>query len=82
MPGGRFLPSSVERRIHGVYIPLVKLIHRKPQPLAEALIVDDLSFAQEADDVVHIRVVAQTEDIVIGDARLLLCCNHIRTTCD
>jgi hypothetical protein len=48
---------------------------------AEPLEVDDFAFAQELDDVVHVRVVAEAENIVVGHAGLLLCCNGKRTTC-
>lgn len=34
-----------------------------------------LSCTQEFDDIVHIRVITEAQDIVIGGARLLLCCN-------
>ena len=34
--------------------------------------MDDLTLAQEADHVVHIRIVAQAQDVVIRYARLLL----------
>ena len=33
--------------------------------------MDDLPLPQEADHVVHVRVVGQTEDVVVGQARLL-----------
>lgn len=47
---------------------------------AEALKMDNLPFPQEADSIVDIRVVAETEDIVVGDAGFLLCCGLVRTT--
>ena len=47
---------------------------------AEPLEVDDLPLPQEADHVVHIRVITETQDIVIGEAGFLLCCNGVRTT--
>ncbi len=46
----------------------------QPQTLAEALEVDDLPLSQEADDVVDIWVITETQDIVIGEAGFLLCC--------
>lgn len=39
---------------------------------AEALIVHDLTLSQEADHIRHIRIIAQTQDIIIRLARLLL----------
>ena len=47
---------------------------------AEALEVDDRPLPQEADHVVHIRVITETQDIVIGEAGFLLCCNGVRAT--
>ena len=37
--------------------------------------MDDLALAEELDDIVDIRVVAEAQNVVIGGARLLLCCN-------
>ncbi len=59
---------------------MVQPLLRQGDGLAKALEVDDLPLPQEADHVVHIRVVRETEDVVIGDAGFLLCCNVIRTT--
>ena len=41
----------------------------------EALEVDDLALAKEADRVGDVVVVAEAQDVVVGLARLLLCCN-------
>ena len=35
----------------------------------------NLALAQEPDDIVHIRVVTESQDVVVRHARLLLCCN-------
>jgi len=43
------------------------------QRFAEALEVDYLALAEELDDVVDVGVVGEAEDVVVGDARLLLC---------
>ena len=34
----------------------------------------DFPGAQELDDIVDIRIVAEPQDVVVGDAGLLLCC--------
>lgn len=47
---------------------------------AETLEVHDLTGTQELDDVIDIRVIGKTENVVIGNAGLLLCCDGIRTT--
>ena len=49
---------------------------------AEALEVDDLPGTQELDGIVDVRIIGQAQNVVVGQARLLFCCNHIRTTCD
>ena len=71
-------PQAVPRPLHkGGFILLSVLKHTKR--LAEALEVDYLALAEELDDVVDVGVVGEAEDVVVGDARLLLWCNHIRT---
>lgn len=72
----------VEFRIDCVEVFGVKVILNDSQPFAEALIVHDFALTQEADWVQDIRVVAETDDVIVGRAGFLLCCNHIRTTCD
>lgn len=52
----------------------------QPQALAKALEVDDLPLPQEADDVVHVGIVAETQDVIVCDAGLLFCCDLVRTT--
>ena len=47
---------------------------------AKALEVHDLPLTQEPDCVVHIRVIAETQDVVIGESGLLLWCDLVRTT--
>ena len=71
----------VERRISEVDVVLLRhAILRQAQTFAEPLEVDDLTGTEELDDIVDIRVVAEAEDIVIGNAGLLLCCDFVRTT--
>ena len=48
--------------------------------IAEPLEVHDLPLAQESDGVGDIRIVAEAEDVVVGNAGLLLCCGFVRTT--
>ena len=43
------------------------------QGIAKALIVHDLALTQELQGVAHVRVVNQTQEVVIGHARFLLC---------
>ena len=65
LSGSRFLP--VERGIDIVNVLLVHFFLGNAQPFAKALEMNDLSLPQEFDHVVDVRVVAQTQDIVIGD---------------
>lgn len=71
---------SGERRIHIVDVVLVELFRHETQRLTEALEMDDLALAQEADDIIDVRVVGQAQNVVIRYARLLLCCNCENTT--
>lgn len=64
----------VEAGVYGIDIPLVLTLGGKAQAFTETLIVDDLAFAQETDDIVDIGIVREPEDVVIDNARLLLRC--------
>lgn len=47
---------------------------------AKALEMDNLALAQEADHIIDVRIVGQTEDVVISEAGFLLWCDLARTT--
>lgn len=47
---------------------------------AEPLEVDDFPLPEKADDIVHVRVIRQPQDVVVGYAGLLLWCDLVRTT--
>ena len=70
----------VKARVDIIHILLIQPILSKPQPLAEALIMDNLPLPQEPDRIIHIRIVGNAQNIVIRYASLLLCCNCISTT--
>ena len=72
--------SALERGVHIVDVLLVKLLPQKLHCFAEALEMHDLAFAQELDRIVHIRVVRQTQNVVIRCPGFLFCCNCINTT--
>ena len=76
----RHCGRGVEGGVGEVDVFGVHALLAQAQALAKALEVDDLPLPQEADDVVHVRVVGQTEDVVIGDPGLLFCCAFVRTT--
>lgn len=70
----------VHGRIHVVDILFAQLFFSQTESLAETLEVDDLPGTQETDDVGDVGIVAQAEDIVVGNASLLLCCEGVKTT--
>ena len=63
----------IKRRIERVEILTVKMLLRDAECLAKALIMHDLSFAQIFNGIAHVGIVAQTQNIVVGDTSLLLC---------
>ena len=42
--------------------------------------MDDLALAEIFDDVTHVGIVAQTQNIVVGHTRLLFCYYHVFAT--
>ena len=70
-----FCVLFVERGVEGVEVARIKVILRDAQGIGEALIVHDLALTQIAQRVQHVGVIAQTEQVVVGYTRLLLCCN-------
>ena len=70
----------VEGRVHIVHIFLVHAILGQTQTLAKALEVDDFPCPQEANGVGNVWVIRKPQDVVIGQASLLLCCVCQRTT--
>ena len=68
-------PSSaafIEGWVAGVEVFGVEVILRDAEGIGKALIMHDLALAEEFDHVVDVGVVRQTQDIVVGRARLLL----------
>ena len=64
--------NLVKGRIVKVDVPLIHLLLAQPQTLAEPLEVNHLTFPQEADHVIHVGVVGQAQDVVIGLPGFLL----------
>ena len=71
----------VKGRVDQIDVFLVHPVLRQPQSLAEALEVDDFPGPQELDDIIDIRIIAQTKDVIVCRAGLLLWCDGVRTTC-
>ena len=63
---------QVDGRVHAVDIALIQLPPQQLNGLAEALEVDHLPLPEELDDVVHIGIIAEPQDVIIGDTSLLL----------
>lgn len=47
---------------------------------AETLIMHNLPLPEELDRIADFRVFYKTQDVVIGCAGFLLCCDHVKTT--
>lgn len=80
MPVSRTESSLVEGRVCEIDVFLVHFLLGQFDGFAEALEVYNFSFTQEADCIVDVRIVGQTENIVIGKAGFLLWYNHPRAT--
>lgn len=55
------------------------MILQNSQSFAEALEVNDFPLSQVADGITYLRVSYHPQDIVIGGAGFLLCCDAVRT---
>lgn len=72
------LRVPVKGRVIEVDIFRVHFFFTELQAFAEPLEVHDLPFPEEADRVVHVRIVGEAEDIVVGQASLLFCRQILR----
>ena len=68
-PGSR---SDIKSRVHMVYILSVQPLPEQLAGFAKALEMNDFPFPQELDHIVHIRIIAEPENIVISDSGFLL----------
>lgn len=68
--GGQLAP--VELRIEGVEILAVQVILDDSEAFPESLVMGDFALAQEPDRIDDVRIVGQTEDVVVGQTRFLL----------
>ena len=71
-----FLLSDVKGRIHIVHILLIQLSAQQLHGLSEPLEMHNLPFPKEFDHIVHIRIIGQPQNVVIGDPGLLLWYDH------
>ncbi len=72
---------AVEGRVERIEVFGIQIILNHPQRLAEPLEVDDLPFTEETDGITDLRILDQTEDVVVSESCFLLWCDLVRTTC-
>ena len=70
----------VKRRVAGVKILGVQMILSYSYAVAESLIVNYLALAEEFYRVAHVGIVCQTENVIVGRSRFLLCYYHVFAT--
>ena len=68
-----FFDVSYRRGIEGVEVLRVEVVLGDAEGVAKPLIMHDLPLPQELDGIPHVGVVAEAEDVVVGDAGFLLC---------
>ncbi len=78
--GSIFLVSDIYGGVHIVNVLLVQLIPQELYSLSKPLEMDDFSLPQELDRIIHIRIIADTQDIIIGRPGLLLWYDHLKPT--
>ena len=67
-----FITSLVKGWVERVEVLFVQTVRQQPQAFAEALIMHDLAFAQEPDNILDLIIVAEPQDVVIRRACFLL----------
>ena len=71
----RFLSLHIDGRIHKVYISLIQLFSQQLHRLTEPLEMNHFPFTKELDHIIHVGIIGQPQNIIIGHPSLLLCCN-------
>ena len=74
------LASALEGGVEGVEVFFVQAILHHGKGLGKTLVVYDLPGPQEAKYVLHVRVVAQVNQVFVGGAGLLLWYDLISAT--
>ena len=74
--------SQIDGRIHAVDIALIQLPTQQIDGLTEPLEVYDLPLPKELDDVIDVRIIAESENVVIGCTGLLLRSQVLGQVCD
>lgn len=71
---------SIKARIKCVEVSGIKLFLNASQRFTEALEMHDFSGPKEADRIGYIRVLDESQNIVVGASGFLFWCNFVRTT--
>ncbi len=74
------LALFVKGGIHEVDILITQSVLCETQAFAESLEVYNLPGTEETDGVIYVGIIAEAENVVVGDACFLLCCDLVRTT--
>ena len=77
-----FFLLHIKRWVHTINILLIEFFSEQLHCLTESLEVDNLTFPQEFDYIVHIWIITQTENIIIGHTRFLLSCQILCEICN
>ena len=75
-----FKALFVKGRIECIKVFGVKFVCENSQVFTKSLIMHNLAFTQKTDRVYYIRIVTESEDVVVGYPCFLLCCNYISAT--
>ena len=75
-----FSALSVKARVDCVEILGIHAVLRDAEGVAEALVVNNLALTKKFDGVADVGVVDKAQNVVVGDARLLLCYYHVFAT--
>lgn len=62
---------QIKRRVHIINVFLVQFLAQKLHGFSKTLEVNNLPFTEEFDHIIHIWIVRQAENIIIGYPRLL-----------
>ena len=76
------MKSHIKRRIHIIHVSLVQLFPQQLNGFTEPLEMDNLPFPQKFDHVIDIRIITDSQNIVIGNSCLLFCCQIFRQVGD
>ena len=75
-----FIASPVKARVNRVKILRVHRVLSHTEGVSKPLIMHQLAFAEEFEGLAYVGVVYHTEQVVVGDACLLLCYYHVFAT--